>query len=74
MSYFFWLSIALLVATLIYYLIFAGFIWYWHEKWTSVVMVPLLFTFEFFLFGFLIICLIAIVIQYGPAAFSLMAS
>lgn len=74
MSYFFWLSIGLLVATLIYYLIFAGFIWYWHEKKITVLVVPLLFTFEFFLFGFLIISLIAVVIQYAPEALSLMAN
>ena len=71
MSYFFWLSIALLVATLIFYAIFAGFIYYWHEKKTTVVVVPLLFTFEFFAIGFLVICLIGLLLQYGPEAVKL---
>ena len=71
MNYFFWLSIALLVSTLIYYAIFAGFIYYWHEKKTTVLIVPLLFTFEFFLIGFLVICLASLAITYAPNIYQL---
>lgn len=66
MSYFSWLTIALLVATLIFYLIFASFIYYWHEKKTSLLILPLLSTFEFLLTGFLVICLIGLSLQFYP--------
>ncbi|OGZ65351.1 MAG: hypothetical protein A3C50_03345 [Candidatus Staskawiczbacteria bacterium RIFCSPHIGHO2_02_FULL_43_16] len=74
MSYFFWLSIALLVSTLIFYAIFAGLIYYWHEKKTTVVVVPLLFTFEFFSIGFLVICLITLLIQSSPDILKLISN
>jgi len=66
MSLFAWLSIALVAATVIFYLIFAGFIYYWHEKKTSVVVIPLIFTFQFFSIGFLVICIITLAFAFGP--------
>ena len=58
--------ITLLVFTLIFYAIFFGFIFYWHLKTITVVIVPLLFTFEFFIAGFFVVAIIAILLQYLP--------
>lgn len=66
MSYFFWLSIALLVATLIFYIVFATLIYYWHEKKTSIVIIPLIFTFDFLIIAFLVVCLASLALQFGP--------
>lgn len=66
MTYFILLFIALAVATVIFYIVWFSLFYYWHEKTESYAVVPLLFTFEFFLTGFLIISLISIVLQYIP--------
>ncbi len=66
MDYFFWGTILLFVATVIYYIIFFSFIYYWHEKRATFLVVPLIYTFEFFLIGFLIISLTVILLQYMP--------
>ena len=65
-SVFFWLSIALLVATVIFYLIFLAFIYYYHEKRTTLLIVPLLYTFDVFITGFLVICLASLAVAYAP--------
>jgi len=66
MSYIFWGTIILLIATLIYYIVFLSLVYYWHEKKITYVIVPLLYTFEFFIVAFLIVALICIVLQYLP--------
>ncbi len=66
MSYFFWGTIILFVATLIFYVVFASLVYYWHEKRASIVVVPLLFTFEFFVIAFLITALVCVLLQYLP--------
>lgn len=66
MSYFFFGTIILLVTTLIFYVVFVSLIYYWREKNLSVVVIPLLFTFEFFVIGFLIVSLISILFQFLP--------
>lgn len=60
------LLIVLFIATAIFYIVFFSFIFYWHLKKTSFVVVPFIFTFEFFLIGFLIISILSIVIKYFP--------
>jgi hypothetical protein len=60
------LLIILFVATAIFYIVFFSFIYYWHLKKTSYVVVPVIFTFEFFIVGFFIVCILALVIQYTP--------
>ena len=55
LSYFFWGMVILLVATAIFYIVFLSFIYYWRETRVNVVVVPLLFTFEFFITGFLLV-------------------
>ncbi|OGZ63928.1 MAG: hypothetical protein A3A98_03120 [Candidatus Staskawiczbacteria bacterium RIFCSPLOWO2_01_FULL_40_39] len=74
MSYFFWGTIFLLGATVIFYLVFLSLVYYWHERKTSFVIVPLLYTFEFFLIGFLVVSLISLVLQYLPDIVTLVRS
>ncbi|MEK7658869.1 MAG: hypothetical protein AAB352_03345 [Patescibacteria group bacterium] len=65
------LLIALFIATAIYYAVFFSLIYYWHLKKITFVIVPLIFTFEFFAVGFLIISIIYILIKYLPQLFVL---
>lgn len=66
MNYVFWGTIAVLGATAIYYIVFYSLLYYWHEKKTTFVVVPLLFTFEFFAIVFLLFALGMIMITYIP--------
>ena len=66
MSYFFWGLIALFIATAIFYIVFALIINYWHERRPTLVVVPVLFTFEFFLVAFIVVCLVFLFFQYLP--------
>ena len=66
MSYFFIGINILFIATLIFYIVFFSLVYYWHEKKTTFVVVPLIFTFEFFLIGFLIVSIVLILIEYLP--------
>ena len=60
------LFIFLLIATAIFYVVLFSFIYYWHLVKASYVIVPLIFTFEFFATGFLIICIISVILNYLP--------
>ncbi len=66
MDIFYTLLIVLFIATAIFYIVFFSLIYYWHLKKTSYVVVPLIFTFEFFITGFLIVAIITIIIKYLP--------
>jgi len=66
MNYFFWLTVALLILTAIFYIVCVSLVYYWHEKRATYVIIPLLYTFEFFITGFLMISVISIVLQYLP--------
>ncbi len=69
MDIFYTLLIALCIATAVYYIVFFSLIYYWHLKKTSFVVVPVIFTFEFFLIGFLIISIASLAVQYIPYLF-----
>jgi hypothetical protein len=60
------LLIVLFIATAVFYVIFFSFIYYWHLKKTSFVVVPVIFTFEFFLTGFLIVVIVSLAVNYLP--------
>ncbi|OGZ69881.1 MAG: hypothetical protein A3D44_03205 [Candidatus Staskawiczbacteria bacterium RIFCSPHIGHO2_02_FULL_42_22] len=64
--YFFWGSIALLIATLIFYAVFFALANYWKETPVNLVVVPLLYTFDFFIIGFVVIASLSIFFQYLP--------
>jgi len=70
-SYFFWGTIILLVSTAIYYIIFFSLVYYWRETRANYVVVPLLYTFDFFIAAFLIISFACIFLQYFPEALTL---
>ncbi len=71
MDIFYTLLIALFTATALFYIVFFSLVYYWHLKKTTYVIVPLIFTFEFFFAGFLIISIIYILINYLPQLFVL---
>jgi len=58
--------IVLFIVAAIFYIVFFSFIFYWHLKKITFVVVPMIFAFEFFLIGFLIVSIVAIIIQYVP--------
>lgn len=60
------LLILLFVVTAIYYIVFFSLTYYWHENKTTFIVVPLIYTFEFFVAGFLVISIISIVFNYFP--------
>ncbi|MEK7659032.1 MAG: hypothetical protein AAB352_04180 [Patescibacteria group bacterium] len=60
------LLVILFIATAIFYVVFFSLIYYWHLKKTSYVVVPFIFTFEFFVTGFLIAAIITIIVKYFP--------
>ena len=66
MLYLFWGAVILFSATFIFYVVFFSLIYYWHLKRTTLIVVPLIFTFEFFIIAFLVISLVLIVLNYFP--------
>jgi len=60
------LLILLFILTAIYYIVFFSLVYYWHETKLSFLVLPVIYTFEFFIVGFLIISIISIVIYYVP--------
>lgn len=48
-------TLLLILATLIFYAIFTSLIYYWRESYVTVIILPLIYTFQFFFYGFLII-------------------
>lgn len=60
------LLIILFALTAIYYIVFFSLIFYWHLKKTSFVVVPFIFTFDFFLIGFLIVAIATLAVNYIP--------
>ena len=66
MPYFFIGISILFIVTLIFYVIFLSLVYYWHETKTTFVVVPLIYTFEFFLIGFLVVSIVSILLEYLP--------
>jgi hypothetical protein len=58
--------IMLFIATAIFYIVLFSFIYYWHLKKISFIVVPAVFAFEFFITGFLIVAIVSIIVQYLP--------
>jgi len=56
----------LFICTAIFYIVIFSFIYYWHLKKVSYVVVPMVFTFEFFAMGFFVISIVSIIINYLP--------
>jgi hypothetical protein len=60
------LFLLLLLATVIYYIVFFSLSYYWHEAKTSFVILPAIYTFDFFIIGFLVISIISIILNFFP--------
>ncbi|MGA2417770.1 MAG: hypothetical protein ABSF55_00825 [Candidatus Staskawiczbacteria bacterium] len=58
--------IVLFVMAAIFYIVLFSFIFYWHLKKISFVVVPVIFAFEFLIIGFFIISIVSIIIQFLP--------
>lgn len=58
--------IVLFVMTAIFYIVFFSFIYYWHFKKVTYIVVPVIFTFEFFAVGFLIVSIVSIILKFLP--------
>jgi len=58
--------ITLLISAIVFYIILFSFIYYWHLKKISFIVLPVIFAFEFFLTGFLIVAIVSIILQYFP--------
>jgi len=58
--------ITLLATTAVFYIVLFSFIFYWHLKKITYVVVPAIFTFEFFSIGFLIVVIVTLILQYVP--------
>lgn len=65
-SPFFWGTLILFGLTILFYIVCVSLIYYWHEKRATYVVLPLLYTFEFFVIGFFILSLICLIVQYFP--------
>jgi hypothetical protein len=58
--------IVLFAMTAIFYIVLFSFIYYWHLTKISFIVVPMFFTFDFFAIGFLVISIVAIILNYLP--------
>ncbi len=58
--------IVLFAMTAIFYIVLFSFIYYWHLKKITFVVVPVFFTFEFFITGFFIVSIVSIILNYLP--------
>ncbi len=56
----------LLVSTAVFYIVLFSFIYYWHLTKITFVVVPLIFTFEFFITGFFVVAIVSIILNYLP--------
>lgn len=58
--------ITLSVVTVIFFIVLFSFIFYWHLVKVSFLVVPLVFTFEFFVMGLCLISIVSIILKYVP--------
>ena len=58
--------IVLLASTIVVYIVLFSFIYYWHLTKKTYIVVPVIFTFEFFAQGFFTVVIVSIIIQYLP--------
>lgn len=58
--------LTLLAVTAIFYIVFFGFIYYWHLTKKSFIVVPVIFTFEFFIKGFIAVVVVSLIFYYLP--------
>lgn len=54
------------VMSAIFFIVIFSFIFYWHLRKLSFIILPLVFTFEFFVMGFFVVSLVSIILNYLP--------
>jgi len=62
-------SVGLLVLfamTAVFYIVFFSFIYYWSFKKLTFVVVPIIFTFEYFTIGLLVVAIVSLILNYLP--------
>lgn len=59
--------IVLFLSTIVFYIVLFSFIYYWHLKKITYVVVPAIFAFEFFVTAFFVVVIVSIVLQYVPS-------
>jgi hypothetical protein len=63
----FWIGLTtLFVSTAVFYIVLFSFIYYWHLKKITYVVVPAIWTFEFFVTAFFIVAIGSIILNYLP--------
>ena len=60
--------IVLFLMTVLFFIVLFSFIFYWHLVDISYLVVPVIFTFEFFVMGFFVVSLVSIILKYLPDA------
>jgi hypothetical protein len=58
--------ITLFAITVLFYIVLFSFIYYWHLTKITFIVLPVVFTFEFFAICFFIVCLVSIAFTYIP--------
>ncbi len=58
--------IVLFAMSAIFYIVFFSFIYYWHLRKVTFVVVPVIFAFEYFAIGFLVVSIVSITLEYLP--------
>jgi hypothetical protein len=58
--------IVLFAMTAVFYVVFFSFMYYWHLKKITFVVVPIIFTFEYFAIGLLIVAIVSLILNYLP--------
>ena len=56
----------LFVMAAIFFIVLFSFIYYWHLKKLSYIVVPIVFTFELLAMGFFVVSIVSIIINYLP--------
>ena len=59
-------TLVLFGATIIFYIGAVLLLYYWHEAKPTFIVLPMLYSFNFFIIGFLLLALVAILFQYTP--------
>ena len=58
--------ITLSAVTAVFFIVLFSFIYYWHLKKITFMVVPIIFAFEFFVMGFFVVCIVSIIFNYLP--------
>jgi len=63
--------ITLFASAALFYIVLFSFIYYWHLTKISFIVLPVVFTFEFFGICFFIVCIVSIALNYIPVIIKL---